>query len=78
MEEILVSSDVGVETTLKIIDRIQARVKRDKYVSTSELNSMLREEIADLMKDPRPIDPAKMQSPTTATFGPSSGKLPIT
>lgn len=56
LEEVLVTGDVGVETTLKIIDRIQARVKRDKYVSTSELNGMLREEIATLMKDPAPID----------------------
>jgi fused signal recognition particle receptor len=56
LEEVLVSGDVGVETTLKIIDRIQQRVKRDKYVSTSELNGMLREEIVALMKDPPPID----------------------
>ncbi|MBX2980369.1 MAG: signal recognition particle-docking protein FtsY [Flavobacteriales bacterium] len=58
LEEVLVSSDVGVETTLRIIDRIQQRVKRDKYVGTGELNSMLRAEIADLMKDPAPMDPA--------------------
>lgn len=58
LEEILVSSDVGVDTTLKIIDRITERVKRDKYVGTSELNSMLRAEIAELMKDPTPMDPA--------------------
>ncbi len=58
LEEVLVSSDVGVETTLKIIERIQARVKRDKYVGTGELNSMLRAEIADLMKDPQPISNA--------------------
>lgn len=58
LEEILVSSDVGVDTTLKIIDRITERVKRDKYVGTSELNAMLRAEIADLMKDPAPMDPA--------------------
>ena len=58
LEEVLVSSDVGVDTTLKIIDRITERVKRDKYVGTSELNSMLRAEIADLMKDPVPMDPA--------------------
>lgn len=42
LEEILISSDVGVETTIKIIDRIQERVKRDKYVSTGELNRILR------------------------------------
>ncbi|MBK9176700.1 MAG: signal recognition particle-docking protein FtsY [Flavobacteriales bacterium] len=56
LEEVLVGSDVGVETTLRIIERIQQRVKRDKYVGTSELNSLLREEIADLMKDPAPVD----------------------
>ena len=45
LEEVLVTSDVGVKTTLKIIERIQARVARDKYVSTSELNSLLKDEI---------------------------------
>lgn len=58
LEEVLVSSDVGVETTLRIIERIQARVARDKYVGTSELNALLRAEIAALMKDPSPVDPA--------------------
>jgi len=58
LEEVLVSSDVGVDTTLRIITKIQERVKRDKYVGTSELNAMLRAEIADLMKDPIPVDPA--------------------
>ena len=58
LEEILVTSDVGVETTLRIIQRIQVRVARDKYVGTSELNTLLREEIAALMKDPVPMDPA--------------------
>ncbi len=57
LEEVLVSSDVGVETTLRIIERIQARVARDKYVGTGELNSLLRAEIAALMKDPTPVDP---------------------
>ncbi len=51
MEEALVTSDVGIETTLKIIDRIQARVKRDKYVSATELNNLLREEIAELLEE---------------------------
>lgn len=51
LEEILVSSDVGVKTTLKIIKKIEERVKRDKYVSTSQLNSILKEEIADLLSD---------------------------
>jgi fused signal recognition particle receptor len=49
LEEILIASDVGVETTLKIIERIEARVSRDKYISTSQLNSILKEEIADLL-----------------------------
>lgn len=51
LEEILVTSDVGVETTLKIIDRIQSRVARDKYVGTNELNSILKEEIASLLQE---------------------------
>jgi len=51
LEEVLITSDVGVETTLKIIRRIEERVARDKYVSTSELNSILREEIADLLAE---------------------------
>ena len=42
LEEVLVTSDVGVKTTLKIIERIQARVARDKYVGTSELNNLLK------------------------------------
>jgi fused signal recognition particle receptor len=49
LEEVLVSSDVGVETTLKIIDRIEARVSKDKYFGTEELNRILREEIASLL-----------------------------
>ena len=51
LEEILVSSDVGVDTTLKIIDRIQKRVAREKYVGTSELNRLLKEEIASLLEE---------------------------
>jgi fused signal recognition particle receptor len=49
LEEVLVSSDVGVETTLKIIDRIEERVAKDKYFGTDELNRILREEIAGLL-----------------------------
>jgi len=49
LEEVLVSSDVGVNTTLKIIDRIEARVAKDKYLGTEELNKILREEIAALL-----------------------------
>src|SRR5690606_38644634 len=51
LEEILVTSDVGVTTTLKIIDRIEKRVARDKYVNTSELNQILREEIQALLAE---------------------------
>lgn len=51
LEEVLITSDVGVDTTLKIIERIQKRVARDKYISTSELNNILREEIAALLEE---------------------------
>ncbi len=51
LEEVLITSDVGVDTTLKIIERIEARVARDKYVSTSELNDILRDEIATLLAE---------------------------
>jgi len=51
LEEILVTSDVGVNTTLKVITRIEARVARDKYVGTDELNQILREEIAGLLSE---------------------------
>ena len=56
LEEVLITSDVGVGTTLKIIDRIESRVARDKYVSTSELNGMLREEIASLLEENNAAD----------------------
>ncbi len=51
LEEVLVSSDVGVQTTLKIIERIEERVARDKYLGTDELNQILREEIAGLLSE---------------------------
>ena len=51
LEEILVSSDVGVETTLKIIDRIEKRVSRDKFLGTNELNQILKEEVAVLLQE---------------------------
>ena len=51
LEEVLVTSDVGVDTTLKVIERIEERVARDKYVSTSELNNILREEIVGLLEE---------------------------
>ena len=51
LEEVLITSDVGVETTLKIIERIEERVSKDKYLGTDELNSILREEIAGLLSE---------------------------
>ncbi|MCF8229504.1 MAG: signal recognition particle-docking protein FtsY [Bacteroidales bacterium] len=51
LEEVLVTSDVGVNTTLKIIERIEERVARDKYLGTSELNQILKEEIAALLQE---------------------------
>lgn len=51
LEEIFITSDVGVETTVKIIDRIRDRVARDKYVTTDELHEMLRSEIADMLAE---------------------------
>ena len=51
LEEVLVTSDVGVDTTLKIIERIEERVSRDKYLGTAELNNILKEEIAGLLQE---------------------------
>ena len=51
LEEVLVTSDVGVDTTLRVIERIEARVARDKYVSTDELTAILRDEIAQLLTE---------------------------
>ena len=51
LEEVLITSDVGVETTLRIIDRIEKRVARDKYIKTNELNSIIREEITALLTE---------------------------
>jgi fused signal recognition particle receptor len=56
LEEVLITSDVGVETTLKIIKRIQERVARDKYMGTAELNGILREEISALLVENNPDD----------------------
>ena len=65
LEEVLITSDVGVETTLKVIERIQARVARDKYVSTSELNNILREEIVALLEDNNTNDLDDWDLPTS-------------
>ena len=51
LEEALISSDVGVETTLRIIERIQERVKRDKYIGTAEFNALLVDEVADMLSE---------------------------
>jgi fused signal recognition particle receptor len=63
LEEILVSSDVGVATTLKIINRIQQRVARDKYMGTSELDRILKEEIAGLLSENNSSDVQDFETP---------------
>lgn len=63
LEETLITSDVGVETTLKIIEQLQERIKRDKFISTSELNGILREEIASLLKKENNDFPADFDAP---------------
>ena len=63
LEEVLVTSDVGVDTTLRIIKRIEARVERDKYVTTSELNDILRQEIAELLMENNTQDTSGFEIP---------------
>jgi fused signal recognition particle receptor len=63
LEEVLVTSDVGVETTLKIIGKIQERVSRDKYMGTDELNAILKEEIAALLDNSGAIDATSFEIP---------------
>ncbi|MDR3060948.1 MAG: signal recognition particle-docking protein FtsY [Dysgonamonadaceae bacterium] len=63
LEEVLVTSDVGVETTLKIIERIESRIAKDKYVNTDELTSILREEIASLLADNNTEEPEDFDTP---------------
>lgn len=65
LEEVLITSDVGVDTTLKIIDRIEARVSKDKYLGTEELNQILREEIAGLLSETHVGEDSDFQLPTT-------------
>lgn len=69
LEEVLITSDVGVETTLKIIDRIEERVSRDKYVNASELQNILREEIAGLLEENNTSD-AEYEIPKHADNNP--------
>lgn len=64
LEEVLVSSDVGVNTTLKIIERIEARVANDKYMGTDELNQILREEIAGLLSETKSGEETEFTIPT--------------
>lgn len=64
LEEVLITSDVGVDTTVKIINRIEERVAHDKYVSTSELNKILKEEIASLLTENNSDDNANWDLPT--------------
>lgn len=64
LEEVLVTSDVGVETTLKIIDRIEERVAKDKYLGTEELNQILREEIAGLLSETNVGDAVDFEIPS--------------
>lgn len=63
LEEVLITSDVGVDTTLKIIERIEKRVARDKYVTTSELTALLRDEIASLLTENHTEDQADFVVP---------------
>ena len=65
LEEILVTSDVGVDTTLKIVERIQKRVARDKFMTTNELNSLLKDEIAELLIENNSEDCEGFDLPTT-------------
>lgn len=69
LEEVLITSDVGVETTLKIVKRIQDRVARDKYMGTDELNGILREEISALLVENNPDD-------STEPFSVPAGRKP--
>ena len=63
LEEVLISSDVGVETTLKIIERIESRVARDKYMGTDELDSILRQEIAAMLEENNTTDGSDFDLP---------------
>ena len=67
LEEVLVTSDVGVKTTVDVIRRIEARVAQDKYVSTSELQGLMRAEIAGLMLENAPERPADFDAPLPST-----------
>ena len=63
LEEVLINSDVGIKTTLKIIDKIETRVSKDKYISTSELNKILKDEIAHLLTENNTTDLSSFEVP---------------
>jgi fused signal recognition particle receptor len=68
LEEVLITSDVGVKTTLKIIDRIEDRVSRDKYLGTDELNKILREEIAGLLSETNSGEAVEFEVPAVKPY----------
>ncbi|MGY5847432.1 signal recognition particle-docking protein FtsY [Salegentibacter sp. HM20] len=68
LEDVLVSSDVGVATTIKIINRIEERVARDKYLGTAELNEILREEIAGLLSETNTGEASQIQLPDVKPY----------
>ncbi len=70
LEEALISSDVGLDTTVKIIDRIQARVKKDKFVNTSELENIMRDEIVQLLAENNTEEPDSFDLPLQKTGRP--------
>ena len=65
LETILIQSDVGLDTTIKIIERIEARVAEDRYLNTSELNEILRDEIVQLLAEQNSVDSGDYELPTT-------------
>lgn len=65
LEEVLITSDVGVTTTLRIIERIEKRISKERYLNTSELNTILKEEIADLLKENNTEDLENFDIPAT-------------
>jgi fused signal recognition particle receptor len=64
LEQILISADVGLDTTVKIIDRLEARVSKDKYINTNELNAILKSEIAEILKENKTEDATTYSIPT--------------
>ncbi len=65
LEEVLITSDVGVETTIKIIERIEKRVERDKYLGVDELNTILKDEIAGMLEENNSGDASDFELPET-------------